>query len=360
MPLKKKGRKKARPSRAELNEAMLRRVAWRTKGGGNISFPAVPGLVDHYVEVLGKLLAAIGRPFTGDAAVRCRAMLSEKIAWAFERSHNAWVDVEWKTDLGPTLSLSYTVTGRHKTIEEAYAEWVQMRQPPLFGKHPDARVMTLARTLGPPGEVTVLDAGAGTGRNALPLAREGYVVDALELAPVLVTQLELAAQEAQTDVRSVCGSFYDRALTLPHKDYRLVVLAEMCSHWRGMTDLRNTLVRLSELLGLGGLGLFNVHLAHPGFEPNATERDFSQIGWCPIYTREEVVQASAGLPLELISDDSAIEYEKAHGSKDGWPPTGWFMRWASGSEVFDVPHGTAPFELRWLTFRQEKPARVKR
>lgn len=332
--------------------SMLRRIAWRTKSTGNISFPAVPGLVDHYVGVLDALFTAMGRPFTGNAAETCRAILAEKIAWAFERSHNSWVVVDWKTQQSP-MNISYTVTGWQRTIEESYAEWVELRVPPLFGKHPDARVVDLAKTLGPPGEVTVLDVGAGTGRNALPLAAEGYVVDALELAPALVAQLEEAARETKTDVRVVCGSFYDRMLVLPRERYRLVVLSEVCSHWRGQEDLRNVLVRVSELVEPGGIGLFNVFLAHPGFRPNATERQFSEIAWCPIYTRQDVELASAGLPLSLIADEPAAEYEKSHGPKDEWPPTGWYVRWTSGSEVFDLPVTKSQFEMRWLTFRRE-------
>ncbi|MDP3151698.1 MAG: class I SAM-dependent methyltransferase [Archangium sp.] len=333
-------------------EAMLRRVSWRTRAEGKLTFPAVPGLVDHYVDVLSTMFKALGRPFAKGGVEGCRAILAEKIDWAFSRSHNAWIEVEWKSSSYPPMSVSYTVTGWQKSIEDAYAEWVKVREPPLFGKNPDAVVVELAKTLGPPGEVTVLDAGAGTGRNALPLARAGYVVDALELAPALVAQTEKAALETQTDLRSVCGSYYDRALKLPRERYRMVVLAELCSHWRGQKDLRNVLERLSELVEPGGVGVFNMFLALDGYRPTDAEREFSQIGWCPLYTRADLAQACAGLPLKLVDDVSGAEYEKAHGPQGDWPPTGWFERWASGSEVFDLPPGQSQFEMRWLTFKR--------
>ena len=150
----------------------------------------------------------------------------------------------------------------------------------------------------------------------------------------------------------MCGSYYDRALKLPRERYRMVVLAEVCSHWRGQKDLGNTLQRLSELLEPGGRGVFNMFLALDGYRPTDAERDFSQIGWCPVYTRADLAQACAGLPLELVADVSGAEYEKAHGPKEDWPPTGWFERWASGSEVFDLPPGRSQFEMRWLTFKR--------
>ena len=53
-------------------DALLRRITWRTKSTGNLSFPAIPGLVDHYVEVLEDLFAAMGRPFGKGAAASCR------------------------------------------------------------------------------------------------------------------------------------------------------------------------------------------------------------------------------------------------------------------------------------------------
>ena len=109
---------------------------------------------------------------------------------------------------------------------------------------------------------------------------------------------------------------------------------------------------MSELVEPGGLGLCNLFLARPGFRPNDTERQFSQIAWCPVYTRKDVEQASAGLPLTLIADEAGAEYEKEHGPKDGWPPTGWYVRWSSGSEVFDLPVTKSQFEMRWLTFRR--------
>ena len=71
-----------------------------------------------------------------------------------------------------------------------------------------------------------------------------------------------------------------------------------------------------------------------------------------IFTRDEMATAEAGLPLELIGDDSAYEYEKANLPDGAWPPTGWFDGWASGLDVFDVERDDSPIELRWLVYRK--------
>jgi hypothetical protein len=38
--------------------------------------------------------------------------------------------------------------------------------------------------------------------------------------------------------------------------------------------------------------------------------------------------------------------------KEHWPPTGWFEQWSSGGDLFDLPLGRAPVELRWLAYRK--------
>ncbi len=59
------------------------------------------------------------------------------------------------------------------------------------------------------------------------------------------------------------------------------------------------------------------------------------------------------LPFELVSDESVFEFEKLHLDADRWPPTGWFEEWSNGLDLFDVPLGKAPVELRWLVYRKK-------
>ena len=145
---------------AQLRSAMIRRAVRRSKASGSLTFPAVPALVDSYVDTLDRVFSAMGRPFHKNELGRARELLVEKIDWAYARSQNSWVVVDYQTDPEPKMSLTYTVTGWHTSVAERYAEWMETRTPPLFGAHPDARLMDLARTLGAPAEVTCLDVGA--------------------------------------------------------------------------------------------------------------------------------------------------------------------------------------------------------
>jgi hypothetical protein len=71
-----------------------------------------------------------------------------------------------------------------------------------------------------------------------------------------------------------------------------------------------------------------------------------------IFTRDELSAASSQLPVELVADDSAYEYEKAHLPDGAWPPTEWFDGWANGHDVFDVEREESPIELRWLVYQK--------
>ena len=62
--------------------------------------------------------------------------------------------------------------------------------------------------------------------------------------------------------------------------------------------------------------------------------------------------AASGLPLQLISDDSVHDYEKAHLPEGAWPPTSWYADWTSGRDVFDLPREDCPIEMRWLVYQK--------
>jgi hypothetical protein len=81
-------------------------------------------------------------------------------------------------------------------------------------------------------------------------------------------------------------------------------------------------------------------------------RELSQVYWCNLFTRKDLADAMAELPFDRISDESVYEYEKEHLPAESWPPTGWFEEWTHGLDMFDLPRGKAPSELRWLVYRK--------
>jgi hypothetical protein len=94
-------------------------------------------------------------------------------------------------------------------------------------------------------------------------------------------------------------------------------------------------------------------LPREGYIPDDAARELGQQCNTMIFTRDEVTEAAAGLSLELVADDSACDYERAHLPEGAWPPTDWFDGWASGLDVFDVEREDSPIELRWIVYRKE-------
>jgi SAM-dependent methyltransferase len=236
---------------------------------------------------------------------------------------------------------------------DEYKYWVDTRTPPLFGKDPDAKALDVARSLGAPADVTILDVGAGTGRNTLPLAREGFAIDALEPANALCTILGETVKTEQLSVGVVEGNILDAALELPRPQYQMLLMSEVvASHFRSVEQLRQLFEVAAQRLQPGGVFVFNAFLSDGGYKPDDLARQLSQVLWCCLFTRHDLEQASQGLPFERVADESAAEYERAHLPEGQYPSTGWYEGWSGGQDLFELPAERPPMELRWLVYRK--------
>jgi SAM-dependent methyltransferase len=335
-----------------LREAMMRRVHRRIGASGSMLLPAAPSLLETYVEMLLAAVRPFGRYFAPDAVVRLRDILREKLDEAYTRSPYSRIHISWDTDPQPAVSISYVVSVRHSSMEAEYEEWTRERKPPLFGTHPDTKVLALAASLGKPADVRILDIGAGTGRNTLALARAGYPMAAVEGSPALCKILEKSAKDEGLDVELFGGNALDRSLPIPSGRYQLVILCEVVYHLRTLLALRELFERCAEVLAPGGLLCFSAFVADGGFTPDRLTRELAEVFWSTIQTRAELRSVMEGLPFSPVSDESVYGYEKEHLPAEAWPPTGWFADWTRGRDAFDVPEGTAPIELRWLVYKR--------
>jgi 2-polyprenyl-3-methyl-5-hydroxy-6-metoxy-1,4-benzoquinol methylase len=355
--LSKQPRSKQRPARetnqAVLRQAMLRRLPRRLGASGQLELPCAPALADHLADTLQQVFTALGRVFDDDERTHLRGVLRSKLEEGFAASPYSRLVVQYQTDAPPRTSLSYQIQLVTSSVEAEYERWIKTRTPPYFGVHPDAKIVESARSLGPPASVPVLDVGAGSGRNTLPLAREGFPVDALELTPGLAAIIRTEAEKEQLNVRVFEGNALAGTIELPQAHYRVYCLAEViASHIRTVADVRRLFEGAALALAPGGLLVFNAFLAKEGYRPDALAREISQVFWCNLYTRADMATAMQGLPFELVSDESTHDYEAEHQPKEGWPPTGWFVGWATGHDLFRIQPGRAPMELRWLVYRR--------
>ena len=348
------GPPRARPETDPVNlrASIIRRLTKKLGVEGRVRMPAVPTLLEDYVENLRKMFAAYGRIFTEAEIDGLRTILDGKLKEGFAASPYAHVLVRYQTEPPPKIGIQYWVSTEISTIEDQYADWVKTRTPPLFGKHPDTKVLDLARSLGAPADVPVLDIGAGTGRNTLPLARAGFPTEAVELSPDLANILKNDAEKEGLNVALYRGDVLGEKLELPKGRYRLVILCEVVSHFRANPELRRLFERTSELLAPGGLLAFSVFLPVSGYQPDELARELAQVFWCSLFTRDDLKEASAGLGFSLLSEESVFEYEKKNLPATDWPPTGWFEEWTRGLDLFRLSVGKAPIDMRWVVYRK--------
>ena len=332
-----------------LREAMIRRLYRRSVAEGQVRVPAIPSLIDEYVQLCGNICASLGVWYTAEQSSQLRMMLEAELAKAFKASPRSDIVITFSAPFG--TGVNFRVKAEWRTIEADYDQWVAIRPPPLFGTEPDARVLALGAEAADPTTCRVLDVGAGTGRNALAMARHGHPVDAVEMTRKFADVIRSEAESESLGVRVIQSDVFT-ALDGVRDEYQLMVLSEVVPDFRTTQELRGLYELAADCLAPGGRLVFNAFLPRQGYVPDSAAVELGQQCNTMMFTREQLTSAAAELPLELVADDSAYEYEKTHLPQGAWPPTGWFEGWASGLDVFDVERDESPIELRWLVYQK--------
>ena len=336
---------------ARLRQAMTRRLLRRGVARGEITLPAVPDMLDEYVQTCDEVFTALGVRFTAEELAHLRGVLDGQLTEAYAASPRSDIVITYDSPVG--LTVNYHVAAKWFTVEGAYDNWVATREPPLFGTEPDARVWALAGEADNPSAFPILDIGAGTGRNTLALARRGHPVDAVEMTPKFAELLRSDAAQQSLDVRVIQRDVFETMGDL-RNDYQLILLSEVVSDFRTIEQLKGVFDLAARCLAPGGRLVFNIFLPRGGYELEPAARELGQQCYTSIFTAAELRDAAAGQPLELICDDSVHDYEKDHLPAHGWPPTSWYANWVSGLDVFDVARDESPIEMRWLVYRKNE------
>jgi len=334
---------------AVLQQVILNKLNTRIYPRGELVMPCVPAMLDHYLQRLKMLFDSLGKAFSEEELQQLRQVLSRRLEEGFRASPHSSIVLKYEPAKSPNVGLTCNLTTAVSSVADQYKNWVETRKPPLFGSHPDAKVMATVAELGQdPSTTPILDIGAGTGRNTLPLARLGYLVHAIELTPAFVEQIQGIVQAEGLPVVVTQGNILDPMVRMRPANYKMAIVAEVISHFRDADQLRLLLAKMCDVIRSGGLLLFNTFLTADGYQPEQVIREMSEIAWSSIFTRADLASAMEGLPLEIISDESVFEYEQKHLPAEAWPPTGWFANWATGRDLFPIVNGQPPMELRWI------------
>lgn len=344
--------KGARPRRfdpASLRKALALRLLRRLSAAGTLTLPAVPGMADTYAALCSTLFRALGRDVAAERTAGFRGDLERMLREAFAQSQRSNVVVTYEAPVG--TDVKYTITADPIPIAEAYAQWSERSPEPMFGWHPDARVMTLVGQFKAEAACSVLDIGAGTGRDALHLAGLGHSVDAVEFTPSFAAAIRSEAARKRLPIRVIGRDVFASRDEL-RRDYRLVIASGTPGDFRDCAQLRALFALASEVLVEQGLLLLGLHVAADGYVPTEALRQWGQQCCAMFFTREEIARATDALPLSILSDESAYDYEQAHLPEDAWPPTPVFAEWALGQHMLALGREQCPIELRWLVFER--------
>ena len=333
-----------------LRAAMARRLHGRAIVSGSIVLPAVPGMIDDYMVMCLNTFSAIGASFNEEQHTKLHSVLEGQLAIAFAASPRYEIVITYNSPVG--LMVNYHVKAQWTSIEASYDNWISTREPPLFWSEPDAKALALASATTDPASFPILDIGAGTGRNEIPLAKRGHPVDALEMAPKFADVIRQEAQNECLNIRVIERDVFSGADDL-RRNYRLILLSEVVSDFHSTDQLRGLFGLAAQCLAPGGQLVFNAFVAKDSFIPTHAARELGLQCYSSIFTRSEIATAVELQPLTLESDDSVYAYEKAHLPAEAWPPTSWYEGWVSGQDVFGVGREDSPIELRWLVYRKK-------
>jgi SAM-dependent methyltransferase len=338
---------------AVLKQALIRRFDRRITGQGELEFPCIPSMVEPYLAKLASVFGAMGKPFSDEELAQLKKALQTELDRGFQQSPYSRLSVRYETHRPPHPGIQYYVTAKVQTLEEMFALWAENQTTPLFGRLPDSKVVALASELGDPKSAPVLDLGAGNGRNSIPLARLGHPTEAVEPVEPMADTIRKVAAEEKLPLEVVQASLFSPEVPRKKAYYKLAVVAEVTSHFQHTADMRALFTKLADALAPGGLALVTVFLSTEGYKPDDMARQVSLVLWSTMYTRSELQFVVQDLPFERVSDESVYDYEKEHLPADAWPPTAWYEAWTQGGDVFALPAGKPPIELRWLTYRRK-------
>jgi SAM-dependent methyltransferase len=139
--------------------------------------------------------------------------------------------------------------------------------PRLHGAEPSAAARWTVRLFGAAGIDEVLELGAGQGRDALYLARQGFSVHATDFSESALSQLRLDAQRGGLDDR-VTAALHDVRDPLPPADATVgAVYANLLLNMAfSRAELRSLVNEIHRVLRPGGLFVYSVwSTADPGY-----------------------------------------------------------------------------------------------
>jgi len=333
----------------EMEQALIGRAHRKAIVSGTVTVPAVPGMVDKYVTMCTAMFARVGSVFNAEQTAHLRLVLEGQATKGYEESEHSDIVITFDKPFG--VVLSYNVNVQVPVMADAFVRDDARTEP-------DARIWTLATAAPDPKNHRILDVGAGTGRNALALARRGHPVHAVANSSSVAARLNAVVETESLDMRVIEGDLFAVATELG-QDYQLIVVSEVVPDFRTADQLRTLFELAANTLEPGGQIVFNTFMYRGDLELGDETRQVSRQMRSNVFSWDEMRCAATGFGLELVSDDCVYEYEAANLPTGVWPPAPWYPEWVAGQDVFDLPREKCPNGMRWLVYRKPQAAPVE-
>lgn len=327
-------------------------VQWETVRG-ELALACVPALAPVHLLRIQTLAGLMGHPFSSVELQRVQQTLQTRLEEGFAASPYSRLIVRYASAQKPKTGLVWEIQVAVVSQTDQVKNFLKYRPPEQFGVYPDAKVMAVAQTLNPAAAVPVLDVGAGTGRNAAALALRGHPVDAIETTSVAVEAIQAFAKRLQVAVKVMQMDVLNPVAILPSDRYGLILLSGVVPYFQRPREVKALLAQLVPALRPDGLLLFDAFVTTDGYVPSGLVRQVAHSMDGALLTRPELDQVMADLPLTLVSDESAFEYESAHLEPAARATRAWLDSWATAERLFALPNGQKPpISLRWLLYQR--------
>lgn len=149
--------------------------------------------------------------------------------------------------------------------------------------------------------VSVLDIGAGDGRNSISIAKKGYKVTALETSDVGRALLvdEAAKADVLNNIRVSKADLLQADYSkLPEKKYDFVLMSHVSQHFTE-EDFQVMMKNIAKMLKPGGKVVFDILFKQDNFKMPDIAYDPEEDGFCS-FDEKQVIQIAKNNGLQLV------------------------------------------------------------
>ncbi|USR90357.1 methyltransferase domain-containing protein [Phormidium yuhuli AB48] len=317
---------------------------------GQLVLPSIPCLRRDYLQQLAGIFALLTHPLNQAQAEQLEARLQEDLETGFLLSPQARLVVRYASNPPEEGGLSCQVSVVTRSLAEQSQTLLQQSPDYCETLGPLTKVMDLAKSFSA-AETPVLVAGVGTAQSALPLARQGFSVDAMDLAPPFAHRLGQLLQQEPLPIRVMAEDILDPLVTPKPGHYGLGLLTEVASRVADGEALEGLLSKIAQALRPGGTLLLNLFLASEELPENPLLEQTARVFNSTLFRRSQLESLLQRLPFTLVDEVPVLAYEREHRPADQAKLDPWYARWAQGQQVFAMAE--PPMALHWLTLVRE-------